>query len=852
MQVRNFIVLLLLPYVATAENGVGSGVGFSSPPVLVSEEEMELPLPVLIKRMVDGTVSTDLSIDRTGRVVRCRIAASVDPLLDSLVCDAMKRSHFSPAYSDGQAVPSTVTMDFTFDLKAVTRNSSGAPPEISGVLLEKGTGIPVANAKVNLQPADTAVSDIPNINRYMSLIALLPDQHYANGILSTTTDSAGNFAFRLLPAGLMRCAFIRKGYGIAHAELQVREGVSQKITCRMEPLVRDTVYEMVVYGKPVHQGRIDIEEEAVKSGLTHFLSELMQMKTVIRNIPESKTVFMVRGGSPFDNRYYISGIPFLSPFHFGGIPALEIDGLMINSLNEITMTVDDICGRQLDASGFKLDANPGIYRNVNRKKIPSTELSVDYSTIGQDLLLSIPRKRSTGLYQLGFTHGEKYTLRSFNFRRDYYRPSQFPPNDYGNATFTFSDSVFGTHINSFSWFAWDCYGWNNEIKKPWGMASISLKPSGAWLSEILLGGSSQYLTFNNDLGIYKSLNYCRLYSGNVMVASDTFSTPFAYITGSATVEGTRWEGFGHYSREPFGTNGNVQKKHITSGGDELSLSTQWSFSRMVGPVNLGANVLGSVIGYKDTITLAGDAGIYAKWQGTSFSAGLYCGRVTSRPDIRGQPQALFRAKTFSSYLLSLPLSFTNDKSVYIGIQPYLRCKPNEPALDPILYRWDEHSGTALFAAGCDFNMDYQLVSWMSLNSSVNLMHSRRIKDESTQPYEWDIPWTVRSGVHLWGGTGSKLHLYINGFLSEGMYYYDLVEEHYRRLPRFLKNDFSVQYRSKIYDVRFLTRYDGYFRFSNFLDHTNITGYTWQNGMTPFPVFASDVLFEIGARVGFRL
>ena len=648
-----------------------TAAGFSSEPKLVSEGVVDLPLRLLLKRGVDGTVEVDVDIDKKGVVERCVVRKSVDPLLDSLVCASMMRSTFSPAFSDGRAVGSTVAMSFTFDPASVVRNCADATPEIHGVVVEKGTSLPVKSARVNLEVIDSLRDrdvTLP-MSRYLQIIGRVPGQSEKNGILSTSTDSLGRFAFQLLPACPVRMAIIASRYEIAHATLDVGRGVTKRVTCRLEPIEKDTTIEIVVYGTPLHKRRIDIEEEQMATGLTHYLSDVLQTKAEIRAVPESKSMMMVRAGSPFDNRYSICGVPFLAPFHFGGHAYADIDGMMISALSEIDLTVDGIAGKQIDASGFRVDAQPGIYRPANRKLLSRPDLSVDFNTIGQDFLLSLARKKTDDCLQLGFTRAEKGTLQFFSAWYKLQENQFGSPDGYGNVTLTGAGTLKSLHFDSFSWFALDRYKTrhgNGTI--PWGMAGLTMRSDKKSVPVIRAGGSRQYFASGKRAGCDLFRKFITLSNGSVSLTFDSLRAGGLDVSLDLQTEYSQWNGFvegtfqsitdslKNYStgRMEYIRIDSVEKGINGADGKESSLQVHGFIGTTFGRVTVGIDLLCAGLLYRKEPDLIGDAGVSILWSEGNLQAGLYGGRVTSRPDIRGLPDSLYRRKHLSIYLFSLP------------------------------------------------------------------------------------------------------------------------------------------------------------------------------------------------------
>ena len=865
------------------KNTAAPAVGFSAEPKLVIEGSVQLPLKRLLKKGVSGILVLYVDIDQEGKVEQCSVRSGVDPLLDSLIRISILRSRFTPAYEEGRAVASSIVMSYEFNGDAIVRNSTDALPDIRGTVLEEQTLLPVKNARINCEIADSLADSELHIpmSAYLRTIGLVPGQSENNGILSTTTDSLGCFTFRLLPSCPVRMAIIAPRYEIAHVMFDIRDKTSRKVTCYLEYTHTDTAMEIVVYGSPLHAQRLDIEEEQLATGLTHFLSGVLQTQAAIRSIPESRSTMMVRAGSPFDNRYYICGVPFLAPYHFGGHPFADVDGLMISTLSEIDLTVDRIAGRQIDASGFRIDAQPGIYRPANRTLLKRPEASIDINTMGQDILVSLPQRRSDNCLQLGITRSENYTLRFLNSRRGTDENKEYGnPTSYGNVPLTGSAALSSVRLNSFSWLAWDTYRWytltgsgfeqSGQKRIPWGMASVTATPADRRFPTVSAGGSRQYFADGKRYGASLYNKFTAMSDGVLSLAYDSLKNPFIDLSLEAAADYMQWDGSVERTfqtfvdslerKTPAGFNNgyyNLWKDTASAvinevSGREFTLQMHGAVSKAFGSFAAAVDLLGAVFLYGKVTDAAGDAGVSLIWHGKAVQAGLHGGRITSRPDIRGLPDSLYRRTRSSCYLFSFPVFFRTGPGTKFGIQPYIRRKISEPKLDPILRTWIPDAATPLVAAGADFDAEVQLFRWLAFNGAANLSHTRRRASGGGSFYEWDVPWGGRGTLHLQFGKENQVHLYCNGYLYDGFPVADTDGSAASRLPQYRRMDLNVQYRSRIINHRHLTRYDAYFNFFNLTGRFNAADYYWDETAQWHMIPLGDMFCELGVRLGFRL
>jgi TonB family protein len=837
-----------------------ASIGFSSEPRLLSGGKVEFPAE-LVKQGVEGAVEVRVNIDTSGRVEACDIATAFHPLLDSLVVSAMRTARFSPAYESGKAVPATISMQLAFDLKTICATSADAPSELCGVVIDRSTGKPVGGATITIECLDSlADPDIGiGMGRYLALIGNVPGQSSYLSTLSTTADSLGSFSLRLLPSGPLRMAVAAYGYEAGHFRQQVVTGIQQSAVYYLYPLSAPVSDSIVVYGYLKHESEMNVEQQQNTSGLTTCLSDMLKSQTAITGVPEAASVMTARGGSPFDNRYLINGVPFLAPFHFGGHPYADIDGMMISSLKNVKVTVNRIAGVFPEASGILLEADPGIYRSNNWKLVRRPEFAIDYGFINKDFLLSIPvSKNRNDFIQIGYTRSDDSILKGLQNPGDYFGESVIGPGrptSMGNLTLNGSNTWNGVLFDGYAWFAWDTYTpWvfdtaNVEppFSYPWGMGSISIHPPGRETPTVRYGGSHQYFMDGKRVGDNAFLKTVFLSNGSVSVLYDSMTTQYFNAQLDCRVDYENWHG-SVAQRDTFGLDTGIRAK-----GRDIAGTMNGSVERQFGVFEVGSDVLGSVLfdnqGALPDLVL--DAGLSLQWKSDRFLAELHGGRVTSRPDVRGMPDSLFRREHLHAWLLSMPLLYNGGRvPVRFSVQPYVRYQDRAPCMNPLLYVWDEELTTPMFGQGVDISGEIEPREWFSLNGAFNLNRARRFVADTVMSFEWNTPWTFRCCAHF--NYRKKFHAYINSTTSSGFPYYDFDTRKYVPLPFYRRIDINLQYREVRLKHRFLTRYDGYFNIKNILNVNNIRDYYWNAAMVKQEVQMSTLIMDLGVRFGFRL
>ncbi len=837
---------------SSAGSGVTSSVGFSGEPQLVSGGNIDVP-PRWLKKGVEGSVSVRVDIRQDGTVERCALLKSSNPLLDSLVLANVPRFVYSPAVEKGQAVASTVDLEILFNPDSILAKSKDAPPEIEGTVLDRDTRMPLTDAVLHMQFADsTSDPDISiGFNRYVKMIGAVPGQTTRRSILSTAADSTGHFAFRLLPDCPATVSVQARGREIAHFTEHPRSG--HRIFVKyflgriaQEPSSSDSSNTITVYGRQAGTEVVSVERQEVETGLTHYVSKLLIQQSAIRQVPEAGSALLVRSAGPFDNRYLLAGVPFLAPFHFGGSPYADIDGMMVSTLSDITITVDRIAGRYTDACGALIEANPGIYRPADPKLIRRPEMSIDFSMMSVDFLLSVPVGMHTNDYlQIGFSCADNYDIKMLY---DLYGMSGEADLDLGqpysfyNVTATATNTVNSLQFDSYAWLALDEY---DQETVPWGMASVRMHPVGQDNLSVLCGGSRQYFAKGKRVGNNDFLRTAYLNNGEIQGTIDSVISGVVDMNLDCRIDYQDWHG-SVIQRDTTGIDTGVSAK-----GDEAGCHVHGCFTKELGPIKGMADLLCSGILYGKTPDVLFDAGFSLFWNIQDFQTELHFGRVTSRPDIRGLPDSAFRQQHLESYLVSLPVSYRGEFLTKLGIQPYFRFQDRCPQMDPMLNIWDTAGTTALFAEGVDIDGELQPFSWAAIHGALNLASAQRSKDNHDSLYEWEIPWTIRGGLHC-SFLRNLVHLYLDYTLTKGLPYYDFNEKAYLELPDYGRLDVSVQYRSPIQPNRFITRYDAYFNVYNALDTYNVRDYFWNRQMQRMPIWLSPVNCDMGLRLGLRL
>ena len=583
-------------------------------------------------------------------------------------------------------------------------------------------------------------------------------------------------------------------------------------------------------------------------------------------------MMLVRSGCPYDNVYIVAGVPMLAPFHFGGHPYADIDGLMISALSSVRVTINDIAAKRLDASGCIVEADPGKIRYDNGYPAKGFYLKGDVSMLGIDLLAAYSaKKKREDFIQVGYSISDDYSLK---WNNDFYysvsRGNQGVgiPLSYGNVTLAGSKSAGSLRATAFGWFAWDSYnvlkttdretqqirdslvnfGRGDKAFFPWGMGSVKLSADSSNRS-LTIGGAHQFFGAGKQINTTVLTTRSFLNNGEVTADFDTIIRAPCAAKLTARMSHDEWNGF--LSQQSNDSIDTLFHRHGTETGVHLNTS----LIKQKGRFTIGIDLLASAIKYTDNAQLIGDAGASVTYEGDTYHAGIHFGRITSRPDVRGLPDSLFRMQLNRTYIASLPLFFRFGMVTKFGIEPYVRYCMNAPQLDPITHAWNPNRSTPVAAGGADFQCRIVPTPWAELTTALNLAEARRQNDaDGSLAYEWNLPWTIRTGLHL-HSKSDRVHFYIDYIRSKGLPYYDINNQVYAALPVYRSIDLNWQIRAFMRPQRFINKLDGYFTIKNLQDILivrNVRDYYWNANGKRQPIYLGYGRADIGARFGIRL
>ncbi len=823
-----------------------------TPPSLISNPYQFIPEDVL-RKGVDGTVRAEVFISATGEAEQCSILVPLSPYADSITVQSLRKCQFTPATSDGNPVPSAIELELLFNPDSLVHLYRNVEPVIRGRIISRKNDHPQPGIIVTVQFLDSTEDrslQVP-FTKYCSVVGMIPGQHYENALFSTVTDSSGFFNFRLLPQG----HFTLRATDSKNEQTEIDTAYKGTQPIKLWLYAEDfgeinNQYEIEVTGKNDFNKTIDLQEQQISSGMTHSVGEILKSQQSIRSSSQSKAKMVVRSASPYDNQYLIAGVPFYSPYHFGGYSYGEIDGLMINTLNKISVHTDDLAGRYPTVSGVMVIADPGIDRTATKRKT-RPELSIELGSTSIDFLASI--KPKTRAYQLGITVPNSYLLDAYQYKNHLDRDAMQGiglPNTFTNLTFTAQSKGSVVNESFFSWLAYDTYSPNGEFTfkehlKPWGMASYTISSATNHNWDLSFGGSHQYFADGKRIGSDAFLTLATISNGIITFTIDEIPLSIVDLDIEFRGEGRQWRG-SVKQRDPDG-----DPFSLITTSEEAHLSLHGGLTKKTGDLIFKANLLASSTFFETEPVFTIDPGILFAYQPENWDLGISVGKVTSYPDFRAIPDNSFRKTKLTTAVATLPFHYNVDEKLKFGLQPFARWQDKCPQMDPRKFIWDTTKTTALLAEGTEMACEFQAASWITLSTNLILTNADRIKHDKEFAYEWESPYTVSCNAHL-TLMKQRLHTYIYWQKRSGTRYWDFDSNQYRRLMPFDDYSVSFQLRNKVYNERFFTRYDGYVTVENFLDFPSIRNYYWDKENHKTPIISDRLFFHFGVKAAFRL
>jgi hypothetical protein len=93
------------------------------------------------------------------------------------------------------------------------------------------------------------------------------------------------------------------------------------------------------------QERVQISSEEKISGITDNVNRVLYVQPGVDRVPEAGSTLLINGGGPYDNAFYVYGVPMFAPSHFTNHSFADRSGTMISSLKSVGLATSNLAGR---------------------------------------------------------------------------------------------------------------------------------------------------------------------------------------------------------------------------------------------------------------------------------------------------------------------------------------------------------------------------------------------------------------------------------------------------------------------------------------------------------------------------
>ncbi len=292
MRRRSLSVLLaLVAPLARPEEASGA---LTRPPAVVEPAEPEYPREAREAGLA-GAVVLELEVSETGEVANATVTGPAGHGFDEAALAAARKLRFSPAEIDGKPARVRIEYRFTFALAPVPAPEAPPPVNLRGVVLERGTRLPVVAASVEA------------------------------GGRTARTGRDGRFELAGVPEGRVRVTVVDGSHARYEADETIEAGKLTEVKYWVKRNQADA-YEAVIVGA---RDEREVAHVAISSGEIQRVPGVSgDTVKVIQNLPgvarasTGEGHLVVRGSNERDTKVYVDGreVPFV--FHFGGLTSI--------------------------------------------------------------------------------------------------------------------------------------------------------------------------------------------------------------------------------------------------------------------------------------------------------------------------------------------------------------------------------------------------------------------------------------------------------------------------------------------------------------------------------------------------
>lgn len=640
-----------------------------------------------------------------------------------------------------------------------------------------------------------------------------------------------------------------------------------------------TLDKLVVTDKKViDRSVVSIKSEEQLTGMVEDIDKLLIHKKGIDQVAEAGSLFLIHGNGIYDNLFFVGDIPVFPPSHYAGHTFADRSGISMASIDDLQCYINNTPGKFTDFPGGVIKLTPSVLRTNAASASGRPELLADFGSNVIELFLSSPVGKNNDLYQIGASIANKYTFNWLNSANQspfskYSSALDFgQPDIYGDVTFSGRTSVRNVKVREYFFHSFESFmqsPYDPGGSRQWGIGSVSLEDSSSALPwKCSIGGASQYYLEGKKYGPVSPIKI--VHRNNEIFTGDLGSWHFRDFAfdHELRMENFDWNGtLSSYwtSAESSGV--------ISSGGKEQSYALSTQCRSEYHDIAYSLNVLCGTFFPGPLFYI--DPGFTARKPCGPADLIWNCGIQSIRPDIRGLPDTAYRKHINKDYSTSLESQFHATSLGSASIEAYCSYKNKCPALsiDPAHATiWDPKRESPLAAYGLNFTFTTNSLWNLSLTTTQNFGRSKRIEGGQYIPYEWEIPWSNKTGIRL-GDSATAFQCFIMGTMCAGLPYHELglsngvlaFSEQQKRVPVYRNIDLKIQSTQHTIGHRYLTRLDGFVEIHNLLnilDGTtssnpnwyweNTREYYWTDNLQKKPVTLEYFWISVGVRIGLQL
>ncbi len=243
---------------------------------------------------ITSQVLLSIEIGEDGKVGEVGVVQSGGADFDKAAVEAARQFVFTPAESNGQPIPVTIT--YRYDFTIVTKMVSVGPQvNFDGVVLDRFKKQPIAGVTVKIKDLD----------------------------LTTKTDEQGKFAFTDLAPGTYKVEIRHPRLVTVLTEETIKRGQKRTMKYYVEEKEEDVDEEVVVRAarikKEAVETRIRTEEARKVPGTQGDTLKVVQNLPGVGRASFGSGQLVVWGSSPKETRVNVDGVEIPALYHMGGL-----------------------------------------------------------------------------------------------------------------------------------------------------------------------------------------------------------------------------------------------------------------------------------------------------------------------------------------------------------------------------------------------------------------------------------------------------------------------------------------------------------------------------------------------------